>query len=118
VSVAFDALLASAIPPAIAPLLAGVNVTFTVADCPGKRTVPMGKPLTLKPAPEILRFETVTFEPPMLETVTVWEALSPRTTFPKVRVAGLALIWPGVAVGLAAAAARDAVACTNITSTQ
>jgi hypothetical protein len=52
----------------------------------------MGKPLTLKPGPETLRFETVTFEPPVLETVSVWEALLPRTTFPKMRLAGLAVI--------------------------
>jgi len=44
------------------PKAAGAKVTFKVADCPGVRTVPADTLLELKPVPEALTPEMVTFE--------------------------------------------------------
>ena len=99
VSDASDALLVMVIPPATEFAPPGVNVTFTAAAWPGLSTVPTGKPVALKPAPETLTFETVTLEPPVFEIATVAEALLPMFMLPKVRVAGLAVSCPGVTAG-------------------
>jgi hypothetical protein len=93
------ALLVTVNPPVTAVAPPGVNVTFTVADCPGVSTVPTGKPVALKPAPETLTFETVTFELPVLEIEIDCEEVLPTFTLPKARLAGLAASTPGFAAG-------------------
>jgi hypothetical protein len=88
------ALLLKVRPPDTTPAAAGAKVTVTVTDCPGVRTVPMGRPLTLKPAPEMDTFEKVRLDPPELETEKVFERLALTFTFPKLRLAGLGKTIP------------------------
>jgi len=66
----FEALLAIATLPVTLPVAAGANVTFKMAVWPGGRIVPVGTPLTLKPAPEMLTFEMVILEVPAFLSVT------------------------------------------------
>jgi hypothetical protein len=50
---------------------AGANVTFKMAVWPGVRMDPLGTPLTLKPAPEMLTVEIVILEVPAFLSVTL-----------------------------------------------
>ena len=70
VSGEFVALLDTVTVPAELPADAGVNVALNVAVCPGVKIVPVGTPLAVKPAPEMLTLETVTLELPALVNVT------------------------------------------------
>jgi hypothetical protein len=87
----FVALLVTVTLPVTLPEAAGANVTFKVADCPGINVVPEETPLALKPAPEMLIFETATLEFPELVSFTGRMLLALVFTFPKLKLVGLAL---------------------------
>jgi len=70
--------------------VAGLNVTFTVAGCPGVRICPVEIPLAENPAPEMLTLETVTLEFPALVKVTPKVLLPPILTVAKLRLVALA----------------------------
>jgi hypothetical protein len=76
----FEALLATATLPVTAPVAAGANVTFKMTVWPGARMDPLGTPLTLKPAPEMLTVEIVILEVPAFLSVTLCELLLDRVT--------------------------------------
>jgi hypothetical protein len=87
----FVALLAIlTLAPLTAPPEVGANVTVSVADCPGVRTVPLGMPLELNPAPLVVTVEIVTFEFPLFVTEVVRDVLLASNTLPKGRLVGLA----------------------------
>ena len=77
--------------PVAAAADAGAKVTFRVAVCPGATTCPVETPLAMKPAPEMLTFETVTFEFPALVKVTPKIFVLPTPTLEKLRLVVLAL---------------------------
>ena len=77
--------------PVALPAAAGVKVTFSVAVCAGVKICPVVTPLELNPAPEMLTFETVTFEFPAFVNVTLSVLLLPMLTFAKLRLVLLAL---------------------------
>lgn len=77
--------------PVTPAALAGVNVTLSVAVCPGVRICPLETPLAVNPAPEMLTFETLTlerFDPPGFDTVTDWDTVLPTATGPKLTDGG------------------------------
>ena len=74
--------------PVTLPVLAGVNVTFSVVLCPGDKIVP-DAPLALKPGPEMLTFESVTLAVPEFVTEIGCDATLPTLTLPKLNDAGL-----------------------------
>jgi len=85
------ALLATVTLPGRDPAVAGVNVTFIVAACPGVRINPVCTPLTVYPAPERVTLEIVTLELPLFVNVTGRLLLLPILTLEKFRLAVLAL---------------------------
>ena len=87
----FCALLVIVTLPVMFPVTVGAKVTFNVALCPGVRTCPAAIPLALKPAPETPTFKMVTLESPEDRSVTGRTLLLPLLTFPKLKLAGLAL---------------------------
>jgi hypothetical protein len=87
----FVALLAIVTLPVMLPAAVGENVTFKIAVCPGVRIRPAEMPLAVKPGPVRLTLEMVTLELPVLESVTPMVVVAPVVTFPKLRLAGLAL---------------------------
>ena len=94
----FVALLATVTLPLTAPGLLGANVTCRVAVWFGVRLVP-ATPLALKPVPEAVALEIVTFEFPVLVSVTFSELLLPSFTLLKFKLVGFALnrcvdAWP------------------------
>jgi hypothetical protein len=76
------ALLLTLTDPLAAPFVDGVNVTFTAVLCPGLRIKPAVPP-ALKPAPDTITWEIVTFEFPALVNVTFCEPLLDKFTLPK-----------------------------------
>lgn len=76
VSGEFVALLATVM---LAPVTAipwiGSNVTVSVTDWPGVRTVPLEIPETLKPAPAVITLDMVTSEFPLFVIDVVCDAL-------------------------------------------
>lgn len=77
--------------PFTAPADVGANVTLSVVDCPGVRVVPFGTPVVLKPAPETVIPEMVTFEFPLFVSDVVKTLLVSSFTFPNGRLVGFAL---------------------------
>ena len=65
----FEASLLTVTLPVTGPVAAGVNDTFNIAVSPGFKMSPAGTPLALKPAPETLIFEIVTWEFPAFVSV-------------------------------------------------
>ena len=86
----FVALLATLTLPDTLPATVGVKRTFSVAVWLGVRIVPILRPLALKPVPEGVTFEIVTFELPLFVRVTLKVLLLPSFTFPKLKLVGLA----------------------------
>jgi hypothetical protein len=84
------ALLATVTLPLTPVDVAGVNVTFMVAVCPGVRVCPVETPLAENPAPEMLTLETDTLEFPALVSVTPKVPLLPIATLAKLRLVALA----------------------------
>jgi hypothetical protein len=62
-----------------------------VADWLGDKMVPDVTPLVLNPVPVTVTPEIVTFEFPLFVTVVFSELLPPMSTFPKLKLVGLAL---------------------------
>jgi hypothetical protein len=85
------ALLATVTLPVAPTAAAGVNVTLSVAVCPGVSICPVETPPAVNPAPEMLIFETITIEFPALVNVTPKTLLLPVLTLAKFRLAVLAL---------------------------
>jgi hypothetical protein len=96
----FVALLATVtLAPLTAPAVLGANVTVSVPDWPGVRTVPFETPLALNPAPATVTPEIVTFEFPVFVNDVVSELAPPTFTFPNERLAGFSpsskvVAWP------------------------
>lgn len=76
----FLALLVTVTLPVTLVVDDGVKLTIKVVDCPGVKIRPEETPLAVNPAPEMETFETVTFELPVLENVTLWLLVLPILT--------------------------------------
>jgi hypothetical protein len=76
--------------PFTTPVVAGVNMAVTTADCPGSIIEPVDKPLALKPAPDTLTFEIVTLALPVFIKVRACWLLLDTLTSPKFKVNELA----------------------------
>jgi len=87
----FVALLAMVTLPVRFPEAVGENVTSSVALCPGVRIKPAETPLADKAGLVSVTLEMVTSAFPVFETATPKVLLAPMVTFPKLRLAGLAL---------------------------
>ena len=79
--------------------------------------VPAGTPLALKPAPETLTLEIVTFELPEFVRPTVKRLLLPTFTFPKLKLVGLAVISKVAAFTVRVAALLVALPAEFVTTT-
>ena len=112
-----EALLTTARLPVTLPATAGVKVTFRVPPCPGAKICPADRPLALKPAPEMLTFEIVTWELPEFVSVTASVLLAPVFTFPNVRLAGVALSRKVAALTVSAAAVLVTLPTLLLTTT-
>ena len=84
----FVALLLMVTVPVTLPAAVGANTTFSTADLLGANTWLGLIPLVLNPAPVTLTAEIVTFEFPVLVTVTLSELLVFTFTLPKPRLDG------------------------------
>jgi hypothetical protein len=96
----FVALLVTMMLPVTLAEPVGAKVTFKVAVFPAARMSPLETPLTLKPGPEKLTFETVMLALLELVSVTVWLLLAPTLILPKLNVEGLVVSWLVVALAL------------------
>jgi len=76
--------------PVTGPVAAGAKDTLTAADVPGVRLSPFDIPLTEKPGPAIVTFETVTLELLVFVNVTTRVLVVPTLTFPKLKLEVLA----------------------------
>ena len=85
------ALLDTVMLPEEAPDADGVNITFSVAVCPGATICPDGTPLAVNPAPETVTLETVTSEFPAFVKITDSVLLLPMFTLEKFKLVWLAL---------------------------
>ena len=94
----FVALLVTMMLPVTLAEPVGAKVTFKVAVFPAARMSPLETPLTLKPGPEKLTFETVMLALLELVSVTVWLLLAPTLMLPKLNSEGLAVSWLVVAL--------------------
>ena len=112
------ALLATDTLPATLPDTDGAKSTFNVTDCPGLRDTPVDTPLALKPAPEILTFETDTLELPELVSVTGKVLAAPGFTFPKFKLVGAALSRYVAGLTVSVAALLVAVPAELLTTTE
>jgi hypothetical protein len=77
--------------PGMSPVPAGAKVTFRVAVCPGVKIRPDETPPAVYPAPEMVTFEIVTLEFPLLVRMTGRVLLLPILTLEKLRLVLLAL---------------------------
>jgi hypothetical protein len=86
----FVALLTTVTVPTRLPAEAGVNVTLKEVVWPAARLNGSVIPLVLNPVPVALTCEMETLEFPVLEIVTLCDALVPVVRFPKLSDAGAA----------------------------
>jgi hypothetical protein len=88
----FVALLVTFTLPLTLPVVFGAKVTSTVADCPGAIVVPLVTPPVVIPAPLAVIPKSETLEFPVFFNVNakVWDL--PTVSFPKLRLAGVAVI--------------------------
>ena len=103
--------------PLAAPTVVGANFAVNVLVCPGVSVRGTVMPLMEKPVPLALAELMVTFAVPGLLSVTVWVALLPTFTLPKLTVEGeadsCATPWP---VAVSATVSGDvAVLLTRLT---
>ena len=82
--------------PLAPPAEVGANCTLNVVLWPAFNVKGNVRPLRLKPVPLADAADMVTLAPPELVRVSVSDLLFPTTTFPKLRLAGFGVIWPGV----------------------
>jgi hypothetical protein len=99
----FVALLVTVTLPVTLPVAAGANVTVNVAVCPADKISPAGTPLAVKPAPDMLTFETVTLDVPALLKAMLWLPLLDTFTLPKLKLEALAFRTSVVAVTVSVA---------------
>jgi len=85
------ALLATLTLPVRLPAEAGAKVALRVTAWLGAKVVPEVTPLALKPAPETVKLERVTFEFPVLVKLALSKLLLPKFTLPKPRLVGFAV---------------------------
>lgn len=78
------------------PVTVGANFTPNVKLCPGLSVSGRVKPVTLKPVPVILAWDTLTAVPPELVKLSVLLALLLTDTLPKLREDDDTLRTPGV----------------------
>ena len=83
----FDALLEKDTVPVALPLLCGVNVTVSVADCPADSVVGIDRPDNVNSPLFELSDEIVTLAP-LAVRVVVKLLDEPTTTLPKLRLVG------------------------------
>lgn len=88
----FVALLVTLALPVTIPTVFGANVTSTIAVCPGASTVPLFKPLVVIPAPLGVIPESVMLEVPVFFKATAKVCELPTVSFPKLKLAGVAVI--------------------------
>jgi hypothetical protein len=86
----FVALLVTVTLPDTPPAVVGVKTTLRVAVWPAVKVSGGVRPLELKPEPEVVIWEILTLELPVLVSVTDCELVLPKGTFPKLKEAGLA----------------------------
>ena len=94
-STAFDASLLTDNDPLAAPPEVGVKVTLNEALWPAARVAGSPGPLIVKPAPETLACDTVTFAVPVLTMVADAFSGWPTCTLPKLMLDGLDINVPG-----------------------
>jgi hypothetical protein len=92
------ALLITETDPLPAPDAVGVKTTLNVAVEPAAIACGTLIPVVLKPVPEVVIFETLTVELPVLVSVTVCVLLLPTLTLPKLRLVALGESWSVVPV--------------------
>src|SRR5260370_18294336 len=96
--------------PLALPVAEGANCALKVVFCPAASVRGTDKPVMLKPVPEVLAAEMVTLAVPELLNAKVCVPLPPTSTFPKLKLEGLAVSAPCTPVPLNAIAAGDSVA--------
>ena len=84
----FVALLVTVTPPLKLPLAVGANATLNEVDCPALSVMGIDIPLTVKPVPVTLSFESDTLPVPVFVSVTAFVALVPAATLPKLNEVG------------------------------
>ncbi len=77
--------------PEALPATVGAKVAVKLVVWPAVKARGSESPLMLNPLPFTVACETVTLPVPVLVRVTFWLALLPNVTFPRFRVAGVAL---------------------------
>ena len=82
--------------PLTPPVAAGANCTENEVLCPAFRVIGSVRPLRLKPVPLAEAAEIVRLEPPELVSVSDSVFELPTSTFPKLKLVGLGVIWPCV----------------------
>jgi len=87
----FVAVLTSDTLPLTLPAAAGANRAVNVVLCPAVSVCGNVSPVMLRPAPVTLEELIVTFELPVFVMVTVWLAVLPTNTLPKLMLVGEAL---------------------------
>jgi len=93
--------------PLALPVAEGVNCALKVVFCPAASVSGTDKPVMLNPVPKTLAAEIVTLAVPELLNVKVCVPLPPTSTFPKLKLEGLAVSVPCTPVPLNATAAGD-----------
>src|SRR6266568_3450429 len=86
--------------PLALPVAEGANCAVKMVFCPATSVSGRDKPLMLNPVPEVLAAERVTLAVPELVNVTVCDPLLPTSTFPKLKLEGLAVSAPCTPVPL------------------
>jgi len=93
--------------PLVLPVTDGANCALNVVLPPAASVSGTDKPVRLNPVPEALAAEMVTVAVPELLNVMVCVPLLPTSTFPKLKLEGLAVSVPCTPVPLKAIAAGD-----------
>jgi hypothetical protein len=96
--------------PLALPVAEGANCALKVVFCPAARVSGTDKPEMLKPVPAALAAEIVTLAVPELLNVKVCVPLLLTSTFPKLKLEGLAVSVPCTPVPLNAIVAGEFVA--------
>jgi hypothetical protein len=97
VSGEFEASLVTVIAPVIAPVDWGANWTWTVLLCPTGIEGDALPPITVKPVPEIVTWETLTVAVPVFVTLMLCVAVPATGTLPNVSVVALGVSSPVLA---------------------
>jgi hypothetical protein len=95
----------------------GAKVTFRLAVSPGARIVPEETPVPLKPEPETLTVEIVTYDPLELVSVTLAVLVAPRFNVPKFTLLTLAVSCPGVELTESSAGPLVTLPAASVTTT-